>query len=310
MSVPNKHHYVPECYLKAFAKNKEFYSFCIQYKHIKPSSIGKECYIPNYFKITEEETFLFNDVEDAYEIESRSFKKQENDYQNLLHEITQQKNTPYRIEKEHAELFLETLITIKRRNPSLRKSFKDGFKNYFNSTSFIKDLASIVEIAEKYDKEGTERFLKGNFMNDYKSDDKLNDRFRSRFLKECNVTKKILDSLMECKIFIGHIVGDGEFITSDNPGFTIVDDLLLNMGGFDRAYQFAFPLSSKQCIIIDRQYLDKENLSQKLIHPLKLSQTHIDEFNSYTYRVAVSKVFASSKEVLNRLKQKLKGETV
>lgn len=138
-------------------------------------------------------------------------------------------------------------------------------------------------------------------MNDLKSEEKLNDRFRSRFLKDCEVTQKILDNLLKRQIYIAHIEGSSEFITSDNPGFTIADDLLLNMGGFDKSYQFGFPLSSKQFLIIDSHYLDKKNLNRKVIHPIKFSQSHIDELNGYTFRIATTKIFASSKEVLYAL---------
>ena len=101
MSIPNKHHFVPECYLKAFANStKDFYSFFIRYKHIKYSSIGKECYEPNYFKITEEETFIFNEVKDPYEIENYSFKKQENEFSLLVNKFVEKNDKPFDVSKE------------------------------------------------------------------------------------------------------------------------------------------------------------------------------------------------------------------
>ncbi len=65
MSIPIRNHFVPECHLRPFANYSiEFYSFCKIYRHIKSSSIGKVCYGHNYFKLIEEETFIFNSVTD------------------------------------------------------------------------------------------------------------------------------------------------------------------------------------------------------------------------------------------------------
>ncbi len=184
---------------------------------------------------------MLNNITDPYHIERERFKKHENEYENLLSELLSVQNYPIQFSIEKIEFFLEILITIKRRNPSIRKTFKTDFNARITSPEFAKEWNSIIELSITIDKAGTKKFLSTDYKEKLNNDENLNDRFRCLFLNDNGVTKMVIESLMKNKFYIAFCKGENEFITSDNPGFCVVDGSVQNFGGFDFEYIFCFP---------------------------------------------------------------------
>ncbi len=98
MSTPQKHHFVPEVYMKSFADSqKRVYQLRKGQKKITQKSIGQIGYQWNLFKINSPETLIFNKIKDPYHIEKVAFKKHENNYSKLLKKVTHSTIKKYRV---------------------------------------------------------------------------------------------------------------------------------------------------------------------------------------------------------------------
>lgn len=160
MSNPINNHYVPQVYFKAFGDSqKQVYQLKRKYRKISKKSIAQICYEPNYFTIQRDETKLFNNVTDPYHIEKHAFKKHENLYERILKKITFPSLNQTRLTKSEVKTFLEILITIKRRNPTVKKQLIKEIRNHFNSGEFKKNMQPGIEIARQIDTIDPEEYI-------------------------------------------------------------------------------------------------------------------------------------------------------
>ena len=88
---------------------------------------------------------------------------------------------------------------------------------------------------------------------------------------------------------------DLEFITSDNPGFTLLpNEQLISFGGFGLAFKFIFPLTPKSCLFIKHDDLEENYLLKKSITVRNVDTGIVDTINRLTYSTSIEKVFAYS----------------
>ncbi|MFP5040012.1 DUF4238 domain-containing protein [Parasediminibacterium sp. JCM 36343] len=131
---PRKHHYLPECYTKAFTNSqKQLWKRKKENNKTTvctPAQIGYEI---DTNKIRTKETLSLNGLEDFYYVEKNAFKKQENNYTNTLVKVIKYSDSPIVIDKFKYHLFLETLLTIKRRNPQSRNAIINAYSEKYNS---------------------------------------------------------------------------------------------------------------------------------------------------------------------------------
>jgi hypothetical protein len=308
MSTPGKHHYVPQAYLRPFADHQEkFYQYRKQYGKIAQKGIVQICYERDYFKIKREETKQVNGISDPYHIEKKAFQKGENAYGKLLKRFMATSLHPFTVPKTEVEAFLEVLITIKRRNPTVRQLLSNTLKEYVNSKQFLKELEPGIELSKRIDTIDPEEYIKGYIKTINTEDTKLSDLYLSRFLdKEQRLIKDVTATLLAPKLYIYHAPMGSQFMTSDNPGFVRVEDQLLNFGGLDDVFSFYFPLSPHHCLVINSRERSDPFSIHKTVYPYHTNTATVAAINEDTFRLAMDKVFAYSKVSLITLEESSK----
>ncbi len=305
MSTPKDHHYLPKVYLKEFSNSqKQLFQIIKGQKTISLKSIGQVCYEPDYFKFSSKENLLLHNIDDVYHIEKNAFKKQENSYSNHLKKITFPSLTSVEVKKSELLSFLETLITIKRRNPTYRKEIIKSYKEYITSEQFKKDAELGIEISKRIDKIDPVEYLE-NYINEAITDkSKQSDFYLQGFLdKENRITAHVAETLIQFKTYIYHAPLGCDFITSDNPGFTMMPNgQLYSFGGFATPFTFIFPLTPKCCLFISHQFMDKDHLNlNKKIHVIHTDANFVNTVNDATCQLAIKRIFSYRKEALSKL---------
>ena len=304
MSDPINQHYVPKTYLKSFANSQKIlYQFKRRYRKISQTTISKICYEPNYFTIQREETKLLNQIKDSFFIEKNSFKKHENNYEAILKKLVIASINQFQLTKTEVRSFLEILITIKRRNPAIRNILTDNYRQYLNE-NMRKDIEPHFELARKVNPDIDPEEYLNTYLNDINTNpNRLHDAYLSSFLgNEKKVTEEVLNTLMQFKLIINHAPPGIQFITSDNPGFTIVDDdIITDYGGLSQKFRFVFPLTPICCLVVDGWNKEDPYVLQKPIYVGHATSTAVNLTNRGTAAVARDKVFSYSRNALIEL---------
>lgn len=302
---PRKHHYIPECYLKGFGNaQKQFYRRSKKYSKTSICSPAQVGYEINLFTIKNDETLALNGLSDLNYIERFSFKKQENNYSKILLKIAKKSDFPLKVEKECYNLFIETLITIKRRNPTTKDIL---IKSLIDNHSIIKSVPVyreyLLEEAFKYNikledglDEKIEKYIREKGMNpSYQY-----DMYLSGFLNKDDfyITKDIVKLLIDLKQFILHTPANTQFITSDNPGFTIAGNNILSIGGFGDKFEFFYPLTPNTCLYLNSRKKETAEESNMLVYSQIVSEDVVNKINKFTKLTANEKIFGNSKNIL------------
>lgn len=305
MSIPTNHHFVPKVYLKEFANSqKQIFQRSKERNHIASKNISQICYKPNYFKLHQKGNLFLSKIKDQNHIEKNVFRKQENLYLKLLKKLTFSSLLLPNLSKSEVTLLLETLITIKRRNPIYRKQVIQDFKEHVTSEQFRKDAEIGFEISKKIDNIDPIAYFENYVREVTTNEDKHSDIYLQGFVDTENKTvSNVAKTLMNYKIFVYHAPEGSEFITSDNPGFTMLPDgTLYSYGAFGLQFTFIFPLTPKCCLFITHGQLEIDRYSfKKDIHIAKADKNFVNEVNQATYLLAIDKVFSYSKNTLLNL---------
>ncbi|MFD2966543.1 DUF4238 domain-containing protein [Sphingobacterium bambusae] len=302
-SNPTKHHYVPRVYLKRFAdENSEFFQFSKQYKTISQKHISKVGYKHDYFKIQREETKLINSIQDEYYIEKNGFTQQENNFNKLASLVSQKLQISFEMRKIEVEILLQTIITIKRRNPSTRQQLTDNLKKEAASGTFERIFEPFRELAQKVDNADPMIYLnkeKNEFINDPSKSD---DLYLSSFIDQSKVVREITKTFFQSAIQIYHAPEDSQFVTSDNPGFFVSGNEIINFGGLGGSYLFAFPISPETCLIIDSDESGYPSIHHTTIIPKVCTKKQVDYINYATTLIANGNVFVKDRQYAEQVK--------
>lgn len=302
MNNPRNHHFIPQVYLKEFSNSeKKLFQLKKGYKKISNKSVAQICYEADYFKVNSKDILSFHKLEDQYHIEKNIFKKQENAYPKLLRKITFPSLESFLLKKSDVLFFLEILITIKRRNPIYRNQIINLYKKHVASEQFKKDLEIVIDISKRVDNIDSVEYLKKYVEEAETNSVKQSDMYLQGFLDESNKTaKNAAEILLQYKLFIYHAPYGFEFLTSDNPGFTLShENQLLSFGGFRGTFKFIFPLTPKCCLLISSKEIDpKYLLLTKEIQTIYTDVNTVNAINRNTYIIALKKVFSYTKNSL------------
>lgn len=124
-------------------------------------------------------------------------------------------------------------------------------------------------------------------------------------LDETNKTaSKAAEILLGYKLYLYHAPVGSEFISSDNPGFTLLPNgQILTFGGFGLLFTFIFPLAPRCCLVISHKNIDENGLFlTKNIFPLYIPSNMVNEINKMSYSIAMDRIFSYSKRTLENLK--------
>lgn len=303
---PKDHHYVPKCYLKPFTNfQKEFWKKRMDYKKISITNPTKVCYELNTNRFRFNETLENNNIIDEYYVETHAFKYQENNYERIIGSLLKYQETPKIIDKLQYQLFLETLLTIKRRNPSSRKAlidvFMEGYKTEEGRQKLLQLFSEETGITEidPITKKKIEQFIIPRSQNlDY-----LHDMYLSAFVTQDEYTtiRDVTNDLYLRKQYILFTPIGQQFITSDNPGFIKTGKIIISLGGFGGEYEFYFPLSPSYCLYINSSDLEMKNTMEKAIYYKWIDKERVGMINNATKSICMNLIFGYTKEILEAL---------
>jgi len=237
------HHYVPQTYLKQFANDqKKLYQLDKSSGMISPKTIAQICYQLSYYTIVKEETKLVNNISDPNFIEKKAFVRHENNYGKILPLLTVGHRSDFIADGDKVRLFLETLVSMKRRNPVFKQRVNNDSKNHYSSQKFMEDFKPYIEISRKIDPSTDPVEYIKNHINYVVTDAaKQSDMYLSRLLPgNSDILKEVVQTLWQFKLLIYHAPSGCEFLSSDNPGFVVAGNEVINLGGLNGDFIFYF----------------------------------------------------------------------
>lgn len=299
---PINHHFVPKCYLNLFTDfQKKFWKKRVDNRKITETVPSKVCYLQNGYSFRDEQNIILNNLEDKYHVERHSFKYQESNYGKIINDVIRFSNTPIVVDKNRYALFIEMLVTVKRRNPSSKTSLINNFRESYKSeeaiSKFIEFYSQVTGIKD-VDPE-MESHIKEYLANKSKNIDHLHDMYLSAFINKNEYTTihEVSKDLNKLKQHILHPSIGLQFITSDNPGFTRAGGEIINLGGFGGDFEFYFPLSPDACLYLNSKIPELKQSVQKTIHHSIISKDHVQNINRATETICMNAVFALNKTV-------------
>ncbi|ACU60966.1 DUF4238 domain-containing protein [Chitinophaga pinensis] len=300
---PKNHHYVPVCYLKQFANlGGNLLKKRLDYDKIAITTPSKICYEIDGNRFNGAQSAYFNNVTDEYHIEKEAFKLQENNYGNIIVLITDFYKAPKILNGQAYRLFIETLVTIKRRNPSFRKALIENFQQrYVTDEALIKFKQFLTEQIE-----GTEiqmpsdQQIRQKLMTHASDPAYMRDMYLSGHLNTSPASgvNSVSIDLYNSKQYILHAPDGLQFITSDNPGFTFFDGRVENGTGFGANCEFYFPLTPFTCLYINTEEKDTGNELEKAIYPGVIGTDQLKFINESTKKLALKILIGRDEHVL------------
>ena len=299
---PKKHHFVPVCYLKAFTNaGKSFCKKRLDYGKITPATPSQVCYEEDGNRFNNENNLYFNGVTDEYHIEKHAFTLQENNYGLIILTITKHLTGPQVLDASEYHLFIETLITIKRRNPSWREGhIKNLREGYTSEKGFILFKQFLTEASEKYGREMPSDETIKELLAARASDSNLKDMYLSGYVNQSSNSSisSLTNEVYQLTQYILQAPAGIQFITSDNPGFLYYDNHVVNGTGFGGEYELYFPLSPMKCLYVNTGDADSSATSEKTLYHKEVDAEKVSFINTSTKSLASKIILARNQHVL------------
>lgn len=292
MSLPTKQHYIPKAYLKKFSidpkdRSKKSFIYCAWKDAYNKQRLQDLSIDSSYFKIDDFYTERSNP--DIYRFEKFFSEKIEPTYSKIMDEIEGQTN----LSNDVRLMLMRWVFYNKYRNLLSREMFtylEKAFKNVPNpSKSDYYSLFGKTKVDFKTMKPITPKGLHLNFL--------FSPNLRNYFFEE-----------MEKRSWRVLVAGsDMNFITSDNPGFSmkiLPEPEQQSLNGFYAVKEeFAnfFVLSPKHCLFISSfiegtpQDID---FSNELTMYINISNEEVHAINVYTNNVKHNYLISNDKKLL------------
>lgn len=279
MNKPKKHHFVPECYLKQFGNESKLYCSNLEilkkYKKLNnpQKDPGQICYEIDLYTINEPLEYNLNKFNNLY-VECNILHASETKYRKIINKLIDQKE----LDCENSIFLSDFIIQLKQRNPYYLKKSEINFKttsqiaktNMFDKLSRDFRFKHIPSALLIYEIEKRMHVIKSK-----------NNIIRSAQLKgmidksnpDSISINKFRDAILDCQfILLDSSESKYDFITSDNPGYSITNDGYLENTKFKNGFTYYLPITSKYC--------------------LKFSDSNFDNFHSNKSKI---KYFLSQK---------------
>ncbi|MCO5948562.1 DUF4238 domain-containing protein [Mucilaginibacter flavidus] len=301
-------HFLPACYLDQFClKEGKFYRIdCSLLKkgkkpyplEVVPAAI---CYGRDFYALTDEFKKLypaFKDYDRLF-LEER-FYRYENVYPAIIGKI--KKGIPVLTAAE-AELLLFALIDFKLRNDYVRKKNeqlrRDVVDKVFRET---KETPLLQQVAASMKEEilSDPQFAKHSHLATMMGREAAGSAIQEKFVR----------TMMRYKFTL--MVSYGEFITSDNPGWTVSEDNRVHNIKFDENFHFLMPLTPMHCLSISHNDPDpayESDPSKKKLYPVIADQEMIGDINRLSIDHFTNYLFAADKATAERIAGEVKLKT-
>jgi hypothetical protein len=311
-------HYVPQCYLKSF-KNTTGKLYTLDFDVFKyqkipyPREIATSavCKKENFYMVNFELPSALNVVKQfgPQVIEEKIFGQYENAFPIFINKIELKDEFNF----DEADLFVRTLLDIKLRNIYWRKNFFEKNKLEFIEETF-KELENRIENAGKI-LTSDERAS----IEEFKSQQRTDPKFASKSHNTSIINRKLNSSKVEQKIITNLLFNpwtvfydaQGRFLTSDNPGYCIDKNDVVQNTKFEDGFCFTMPLTPYHCLLIsDASALDLSlcNNQNKRLNYKIAPEELIYSFNKAGLFYVNKYVFGNNADVLAKFLDDLKHD--
>jgi Protein of unknown function (DUF4238) len=306
MNEPKKHHIVPESYLKLFADLKEelfriktneipqkIKNGILGSSSLKKFNVSQICYKEDFYKIQNNPTLGIHNITDEYQIEKESFKWYENNLELIIKNI---RNRQTYLTLKDAEILCKGLLNIKIRN----NHFRDNVIKNENMGEFLSKVFRKLPVTIQENKDAIE-FI-GKMKTDFDENPNLVNQLQNKSLLDNNnnddrATNKVYDLCMNSQWNILEATINDMFITSDNPGFCVDENNVLENTKFGDLFTWYFPLNPLHCLRVNRSI----NETIKSLKPLNITDADselVKMININTCRLANSDIYSSSRPTI------------
>lgn len=320
MIEPKKHHYVPQCYLNEYSKDKNVYSLNLPILferkkiHVTLKNSNQICYLKDFY-LLENLDYYDLDKYDKYFIELKAFNKLEKNYRQIIRNIFD-KNLLNSLETITLSDFI---VNLKIRNPYFLKNTESNkHKNVSNAMQ-----STFLKATENSKFKNIPREIILSYIDEF-GFDLLNNR---NYIKNTQL-KQIIDktnplstsivkfreSIIDCKWFLlSSSKCEVSFFTSDNPGVSVSSKGILENTKFKGGFEYYFPINSQFCLYFTDKYNDdyfKSGLKvDKKIEIIEIEKNKINYINSlfikfhnkYLFSNEESDLFAFAKNSIQYL---------
>ena len=298
--MAEKQHYVPKVYLKHFTEDGHFYSATAKGKYYsgpQKKHTNEVCYISDFYdqkNLQEESKIKF--------IERNAFSYEDRDLSRIFRLFIEKSKF---ISKPDHQKLIEMYLSIKHRNLFIRNFFKQTnyekivdkeISKFYTYKDVLEELAQkpFVELVEN---------IKRGILDDKEIGDTFHKESIVRQKDEINLPiNDVQRYLSKLRIFILEPVEQEDyFITSDNPGFTIVDKVKVFNTNFGRFDAVGFPLNSKQLMFLTTNDDSHPLNVSKKIHYRKIASEFVFEYNTCSTFNSISYILcrATASKYLN-----------
>lgn len=303
-----KHHYVPRSYLIQFTKGLDgkFFSAGPKSEHfrtIKRKHIAEVCYVNNFYTLMKAESLEKYSLDDGNFIEKNAFNYEKHRIRQVIYKF---KNRNVSLNKSYHDQLIEIYLSIKIRNVFLRNQHLD--KKIINET-LDKEILKFIPYKTWIEKVSGEKY---EDLMERVRDTLANDKVQHEEFQKLSIIESIKGTnepinqakrkIRRLNIFLFEPLNEEDyFITSDNPGFTLIGNKVYNtnFGDFD---SIGFPINSRQLVMFMGQSPQSELEVLRRINYMKLTSKEIDILNACTTFNAVGYIFCESKKYLEEFK--------
>lgn len=285
---PQKHHFVPECYLKNFIKEKEVFTLDLSglkkgYKvSVNTRQPAQICYLFNFYLNNigpSKSSFTLNNHSELY-IEVDVLKILENKFKGFYERLISDDDLPL----QDTIHLCDFIVQMKLRNPYWRGVIKKKAADWISEVI----EKGLEEADKKPEYSEIPRELKNALSESIKANN-LNDQELEKHIQLFSLSMRANRSEEDNRFLRSGIIdskwqlyrapeGGPYFITTDNPGAAFGRDGLYYNSKFNEGAQFFFPLSYRYCLAIsdvEKDHVLSQNkptkcIVKKVIPPLEV----------------------------------------
>jgi hypothetical protein len=277
----------------------------IDNKRISETMPVKVCYEIDSNRFRTKQLMEINKLSDEYFVEKKSFNFQENNFAKALSLLSKFNNSQIVVDKRKHQLLLETLLTIKRRNPDSRRRIIQAFKESYLTNDGINSFFQyfLEEFGIQKVTPEIEVYIKKFLSSESQNPNRLHDMYLSAFINKVDYTTitEMTRLFYSLKQYILHAPIGQQFITSDNPGFTVAGNTAFSLGGFGDQFEFYFPLSPSLCLYLKSNDIENSTFIEKMIYPIIVTKSEVEQINKVTKSLCIKCIFAYYKKTLENI---------
>lgn len=306
-------HYLPQCYLNEF-RNDDGHFFKLDCSILrydkKPYPLkttpAAVCYKPNFYTLTDEFKQMYpmyKDLEPFY-LENK-FHIYERVYPALISKI---KTGARFLNSDDAIKFLYSCIDFKIRNFYFRDNVlmqnkrQEIIKKHYNGYLNNESILEYIQKSFKVDRNTVNEIIQTEKSKHLNDPDYAKHSHIATMIDRSQQSSNIYDVIISNFLFYkwNFFKSKNQFITSDNPGWSLDKRNAVHNTRFENGFQFIMPITSSYCLCISDDKIDMNyynDSTKKLLFEGFASDEMITRINNLSINHFKQYLFASSYEI-------------